>query len=736
MDQHAFTVDTLVGIQHVASRVPLHLSPDGTRLALSAQRARRAAAVGGDRVFTPDGMPTEMVGSRVLVVDTVTGKVDEPFLPIAPMSWAAQWSPDGQMLAAYVHHAGRPCLGIWETGTGACRVLQHVLVHPVFGFEVPRWTPDSRTVIVKLTPAHPSAGATSAHQPPGDGASRVTIFAFNPADQADGTTEPPSPFDWYRCDLGQVDVGTGEVRRLATDWSLIGWEVAPDGHAVATLIDTHYDNKLGQFYFDLMVVPFDGDTPRKVAARIPQSYGMCLAWAPDSRHIAYTTGETGKPGRCFIVPADGSHAALDLTGEADIDLAQEYEIPRWSADSRFIYCLSSGDVWAFAADGSHRRKLVDSVPDREVIGWIQRPLRGTLVTFAAASLLALVRDPHTKNEGLAHLDLQSGQGSLLTDFAQTCLDRTFGVEAAPDGSTMYLVLQAADHPSEVWQIDTQAWTPRRLLSLNPDLTNLALGTSRPISWRALNGKQLQGALLLPPHFVEGQPVPLIVQVYGGYLGSNVLHRFGFDGMHLDNAQLLASQGYAVLWPDMPLADHGPVRQLPGLVLPALNHLIDLGVADPDRIGLLGHSYGGYCVLALLTQTDRFRAAVCIAGIANLTSYYGVLTSEGVSNWLGWVESGQGRLRGTLWEKRDAYIENSPLVYFDQVRTPVLLVSGTAHPGEPTQSEEAFSALRRLGKRVELRVYQGEAHWPGVWSEASLRDLCAAGLRWFDAYLKG
>ena len=135
----------------------------------------------------------------------------------------------------------------------------------------------------------------------------------------------------------------------------------------------------------------------------------------------------------------------------------------------------------------------------------------------------------------------------------------------------------------------------------------------------------------------------------------------------------------------------------------------------QEIGVQGHSYGGYTVLALITQTEMFAAAVCSAGAVNLTSFYGALSNAGDTSWLGWCESGQARLGGSLWESRDAYIENSSLFYLDRVTTPLLLLSGDADPGAFTQAGETFSALRRLGQRVELRNYRGEDHWSGLWS---------------------
>jgi dipeptidyl aminopeptidase/acylaminoacyl peptidase len=121
---------------------------------------------------------------------------------------------------------------------------------------------------------------------------------------------------------------------------------------------------------------------------------------------------------------------------------------------------------------------------------------------------------------------------------------------------------------------------------------------------------------------------------------------------------------------------------------------------------------------------------------NLTSFYGILDEAGDSEWLGWAETGQGRMGGTPWEKREAYVENSPRFSLDRVRTPLLLVGGTALGEEAAQAQEAFSALRRPGKDTELRLYAGEGHWPGSWSEPSLRDLGAHVMSWVEAYLKG
>jgi dipeptidyl aminopeptidase/acylaminoacyl peptidase len=158
--------------------------------------------------------------------------------------------------------------------------------------------------------------------------------------------------------------------------------------------------------------------------------------------------------------------------------------------------------------------------------------------------------------------------------------------------------------------------------------------------------------------------------------------------------------------------------------------------QPACFGVMGHSYGGYCMLVLLVRTNRFKAAVAGAGVYDLVRAYTGMSEDGSDTGLGWTETGQGSTGGSLWEWRDAYIENSPLYYLDRVDTPLLLVQGSEEGLGAGQAEAVFVALRRLGKRVALQIYEGERHSTWTWSEASYRDLCAQVLGWFDTYLKG
>ena len=753
MNQHTLTVTQLRQLRKPTYRVPLHVSPDGASLAVSVTRDEPSAEVPDAQGFTPSGLPDEAVGSRVLVVNTATGETEEPF-SAARTSWGGQWSPDGTMLAAYVQQQQEPPgLGIWHRDTDTIRQLP-VPVRPFFGFEVPRWTPDSRSVIVKLTAAASAAAQPEAAPTDPDVSPPIRVFSFDPEPQespedttaAPAMVEVPAPLpgwaDGYRCDLAQVLVHTGDVTVLASDWSLMGWEVAPDGHAVAVLRYTAADPTKQQFYYDLTTVPLDGSSPTVLARRIPQSYGIKLSWSPDSRSLAYVSEGRGAPGRLWVVPADGSAEPTGLAAGEDLRLSGEEEVPRWSADGEHVYCLAKGGYWECAADGGSRRWIAASTePEQQLLRWVQSP-RGSLCWQSEnEGLLQVAQHTQTKQLLLTTLHLASGRTEVLAELCKATADGYHGKEVSPDGSALYLLLQAADHPAELWQFRAGFRSAQRLVSFNPDLDEIALGASRLVTWRGADGSRQEGTLLLPPQYVEGEPLPTIVEVYGGREGSRYQHVFGGSEAMVPG-QFLASHGFAVFYPSMPLERHDPLRRrdplrkLPGLVLPAVNRLIDLGIADPQRLGVMGNSYGSYCTLALLTQTDRFQAAVVSAVFANLTSAYGTLSEHGHSQWLGWCETGQGRMGGSLWEQRDAYVENSPLFYLDRVTTPLLLASGTVHANEPAQAGEVFSALRRLGKRVELRLYEGQDHAPGRWSEPSHRDFAERVAQWFATHLKG
>jgi dipeptidyl aminopeptidase/acylaminoacyl peptidase len=226
-----------------------------------------------------------------------------------------------------------------------------------------------------------------------------------------------------------------------------------------------------------------------------------------------------------------------------------------------------------------------------------------------------------------------------------------------------------------------------------------------------------------------------VRVYGGTKGSEVrAYYFGLEGAGFSNMQMLATRGYAVLYPDIPQRVGTPMRDIAAAVLPAVDKVIELGIADPERLGVFGQSYGGYSTISLLVQTSRFKGALMSAGLADLVSNYGTF-SGGSASGIGWSETGQALMVGTPWEYRERYLENSPIFYLDRVTTPLLIVHGDRDEAvSVAQGDEVFVGLRRLGKEVEYRRYGGEGHVPQ--GRANVADYWNAVIGWFDRWVKG
>jgi dipeptidyl aminopeptidase/acylaminoacyl peptidase len=303
-----------------------------------------------------------------------------------------------------------------------------------------------------------------------------------------------------------------------------------------------------------------------------------------------------------------------------------------------------------------------------------------------------------------------------------------------DGKTIAYVAERSDRPPEVVITQDQLTHSTRVTNINPQVTRLALGGTKLIQWTGPQGEILRGALLMPSNYEPGRRFPLVVKVYGGTRPSNRLNRFGLEP-GIDNVQLLATRGYGVLLPDAPLRVGTPLGDLGATVLPGVDSVIAIGLADPTRLAIMGHSYGGYSVLAILVQTNRFKAAISSGGFSNLFSQYGEMREDGSAVGIGWSERDQGRMGGTPWEFRDRYIENSPFFFLDRVRTPVLLLHGGADRTVlAARAAETFVGLRRLGREVMFVRYEGEDHHPGTWSVANATDYWERIFAWLDRYM--
>jgi len=482
----------------------------------------------------------------------------------------------------------------------------------------------------------------------------------------------------------------------------------------------------------LKVVDLATGKSRTVAAKQPMSYGISVSWSPDGTALAYLRSGQTTEDLCVVVDARDGRERFAAPSAKMLSDWQENP-PYWDASGKTIFVMGLHAVTRVDAANGSSHTLLD-LPDGEFVDLVGSAEPGRYWSpDGGRSLYLAVRDGATKNAGIRKLDTVSGSARVLFSEPIALRRGPFATDVSRDGKRVVYAAEDATHPEDLWVAGPDYAGRRRLTHVNPQLDGIVYGSTRLVEWSA-GTDRLRGALVLPAGYEAGKLYPLIVNVYGGSSRSNSLFRFGLSGSGVENMQLFATRGFAMLLPDTPidLEKHSPMSEIARTVLPGVDKMVELGIADPKRLGVMGHSYGGYSTLSLVVQTDKFAAAVASASFSNLVSMYGE-SINGQAGSVGYLEKGQGDMGDTPWNVRDRYIANSPFFLLDKVTTPVLLVHGSLDI--PARAEETFVALRRLGKEVEYARYEGEQHWEGTWGFGNQVDYWNRILGWFGAHLQ-
>jgi dipeptidyl aminopeptidase/acylaminoacyl peptidase len=297
----------------------------------------------------------------------------------------------------------------------------------------------------------------------------------------------------------------------------------------------------------------------------------------------------------------------------------------------------------------------------------------------------------------------------------------------------------------IWTTDGTGQHAVKRRELNAHVAEIAEGERSLVAYRSTDGAELQAAVILPPGHVAGTRHPVVAWVYGGMIvrDKNLAIASKSSTRPL-NLELLAGHGYAVVVPSVPLpaagANGDPMTAICKSVLPCIDRIVEIGIGDPQRLAVMGHSTGGYTTYAVVTQTDRFRAAIALSGHPDLVSLHTQLfpaertngrAHEGLATAM-FTEDEPLFLGGPPWADMARYVRNSPLTYLDRVTTPLLIVHGDMDGAPIQQGEQAFVGLYRLGKRARFVRYWGEGHVIG--SAANVRHLWAQIFEWLDTNL--
>lgn len=742
------------------------ISPDGRWVAFTIKRGLKRDDIYamGDLRKLPGGIPSTFIRQDIWIANTKTRKLKRLTNGKAGKNsfWHPVWSPNSQDIAFYGDKKGRIVLWLCSSAIGKNPTVKPIkglpLKSQLFRRDLPRWTKDGKKLIIPIIPeieknvkpgidGNPYYLIPSLYQKFLDPNGGATANILRSNDESDTNRSYKME---NRVALGILDTVSGEMRRLTAGLDIIMWELSPDGQMIA--FKSFKECAAGTFnrIFDLYIITLESGSVRRHTSsprKIMENVERGILWSPDSNFLLERQREdlvvvnvqTGEkkvitPGRDrsfekILPPPD----ILRLSGGSYL----------WSPEGNSVLARNKDGWWLLSLNGSPPERLFEKMDENEKIRGILRPkMKGYAFSPDGKSVILESFNPKKSKMNFFNANLTTGQIKEIS-------------ENVPNYASIFDLLRIKDKifilyslremgVSNLWFSDISFAKPIKLTNLNPHLMQVPRGEVKLFYHRNLDGRKLKGALLLPVNYEEGKRYPLIANVYAGYTVSTPERSFPMKFHPIHISHLLSRCGYVVLRPSIPLSPSGqkgsPLKEIPKSVLPAVDKVIEMGIADPERLGIIGQSYGGYTVYALITQTKRFKAAISMGGMCDLVSNYGIFNASlrysngGSSFTASWSEGGQGRMGVPLWEDRFQWIENSPIFYLNRVETPLLILHGDLDLVSIQQSEEMFSGLKRLNKEVELVRYFGEGH---VLSKpANIRDAWHRIVTWFDMHLKG
>ncbi len=713
-------------------RSSFEFSPDGQWIAYTWSTENTVAE---GLAFTSTGVPLAE-GNYQKQVSITNLKTGESIVLGSHDSynWAPIWSPDGSRVAFYSDEGGEAGIWIWEKSTGKAARFPGVIARAMFGFEVLRWSNDGKKLLAKILPEGMTLAQANALIPknfagrefPKVEPGQASVIVKKAGEKNEHDEKPASASTslednaWTNRSLGDVAILNLEDKSVTRVASRVkpGWfEFSPDNKYVAYTSLMGFLSNTQQSQWRIFAYSIADGKTSKLGENVFLNYGIELNWSPDSKSIAYiASGQMGKGGISIINVTDGSVRVLAANAKdaPTFNNGEGEWPPLFDRSGQNIYAVGqtvsvlhedSGQVnkvWKINVS-SGEAVSVGEIPGHKIVALVTRDERRSLwSTDNGQTLWVVAHDSQAGKQGIFKIDTATGKGTAVIEDSRSYND-VFCLDGSDAASSIAFVAKDQQHLADIWILDTKTGATHQATHLNEPMEHYALGTARVIEWYGMDGQKLRGALLLPPNYQKGRRLPLVVWVYGGSLGSNYVNRFGFWGDYPQfDFHILDTRGYAILFPDTPLGEGTPMRDLMKTVIPGVDAAVQQGYADPERAAIMGQSYGSYCVLALISQTTRFKAAVITAAVLNPDLFTDYLRATG------YYEHGQGNMHGTIWEFHDRYLENSPLFSFDRVQTPLLIGQG-ADDGDLTPSDAIFEGLKRLNKVAEYRVYEGEGH---------------------------
>jgi len=630
-----------------------------------------------------------------------------------------QISPDGSLIAFCIQHcnAGENTTGstIWlVNNTGNKKAIPRQITNGEYHDTTPRWSPD---------------GSTLAFLSDRTGTDQIYLLPMNAGE--------PQQFSFLQQGVAEYHWRPDGQMILAHS----NWKPQDDHNTTPatdhiTSIYTRLDNQWDQKghthgrHKQLWLLPLTGNAQRITSEPVDIEQSC---WSPDGQQIVFCANRRQDPdlsvSRALWVLTLASGQMRRLTPEDG--LAQ---MPAWSPDGELIAYLYSADQ---SETGNISPWIVDMQSDPHIAvrgantltcqAWIIDELRDEWLArpewYPDSQALLVPAQEHGQLH-LYRLDLHANTMQRLTNGN----GRYISPQISKNGQTITMVRVDWFTPGDIWSMDTTSHQLRKLTRVNDAiLQSHQLIRPKRISWQSFDGLEIEALLYLPP-LTEGTKVPLILAPHGGPTlawGDGYVHEF----------QILAGRGFAVLAAN-PRGSAGYGEEFSHQILDdwggadfhdlmiGLDYVIATEPIDEQRLGVGGMSYGGYMTNWIISQSDRFKAAVSRNGISSLVSA-SLLSDQ------------------TIWftlsmddEKRQQ--ERSPLTHVDAIKTPLLLLHGEDDLRCPfSESLQLFMALRKRKRIVELVRYHNASHlmdWPTIGAPLQRVDRLRRTIQWFERFL--
>lgn len=407
-----------------------------------------------------------------------------------------------------------------------------------------------------------------------------------------------------------------------------------------------------------------------------------------------------------------------------------YGIAGWLKGDSTVVVYDRYDLWLLHPNNAlFSQNLTSGREDKKVFRWIQTDKEQEYIDPNMPILLHCF-DEKSKTSSYHSLNINTGELKLLLNFDGHL---TSNVIKAKNADTYIYTKETFLEFPDLHITSSQFQESKKISNANPQQEQYAWGTSKLFRWKTYKGKQLEGMVFFPPNFDSNKQYPLIVNFYER--SSDRLHRHIAPEAHRStiNYTYYTNKGYIIFNPDIVYTTGQPGEDCLEAVESGVDALIDQGYIDPERMGLQGHSWGGYQVAYLLTKSNRYKCAESGAPVVNMVSAYGGIRWETGLSRMFQYEKTQSRLGVTLFEDPETYHKNSPIYEMDNVSTPVLIMHNDKDGHVPWyQGIEYFMALRRLNKPAWLLNYNDEPHWPLKWPNRL--DFNIRMEQFFDHYL--